>query len=393
MTRVLLVVLALATVAALGVGALAALAPRAGEPTPAAGRVRGPDRPTLDAAIARGVEHLVTTQNPSGSWGGPASNLWDIYAPVPGSYYAFEVAVTALAVCGLREAAPDDPKARTAADRGYDFLLREHTKAKRISPDVLYNVWAHAYALEAFADEIPRAKDPARVAALRKGCAEALDFLVRFEFVDGGWGYYNFDITARRPEHGATSFTTGTVLLAMKRAADQGIEVPARVVRRALDFLAVSRKPDGSFAYSWDHRYYPQGGINKTQGSLARTPVGLGAIRRWGDPVPTKQLVKALDDLHDKGHFLLIARKYPIPHEAWFQNSGYFCFYGYFYASQLFDLVPREVARDHARKLAATLLPLQEPDGSWWDYQLYSYHRAYGTGYVLRVLAACRAYR
>ena len=393
MKLVVAVAVLLAAVAALAFRGLGGVAPRPGEPAPAAGTVRGPDRATLDAAIARGGDHLVATQNPGGSWGAPASNLWDIYAPVPGSYYAFEVAATALAVSGLREAAPDDPKARAAGDRGLDFLLREHTKARRISPDVLYNVWAHAYALDAFACELARAPEPARAAALRKAAAEAVDFLVRFEFVDGGWGYYNFDITARRPEHGSTSFTTATVLQAMKRAADQGVEIPTRVVRRALEFLAVSRKPDGSFAYSWDHRYYPQGGINKTQGSLARTPVSLGAIRRWGGDVPERQLVKALDDLHEKGRFLLIARKYPIPHETWFQNSGYFCFYGYYYASRLFDLVPAPVARDHARKIAAALVPLQEPDGSWWDYQLYSYHRPYGTGYVLRVLAACRAYR
>lgn len=391
MTRIVLLVVALGAVAAVGAGALAALGGRSTEPVPAT--FRGPDVATLDAAIARGVAHLVSTQNESGSWGKAAGNLWDIYAPIPGSYYAFEVAATALAVCGLREAAPDDPAGRAAADRGLEFLLREHTKARRITPDVLYNVWAHAYALEAFADEMGRVNDPERLAALRRGAEQAIDFLARFEFVDGGWGYYNFGFKVQRPATGSTSFTTATVLLALRKAADRGVKVPSRLVPRALHLLDVSRKPDDAFAYSWDHRYWPQGGINKTQGSLARTPVCLGAIRRWGGKVTERSLVKALDDLDEKGHFLLIARKYPIPHESWFQNSGYFCFYGYRYAADLFDLVPKDVARHHARRIAATLLPLQEPDGSWWDYQLYSYHKPYGTGYVLEILAACRRYR
>ena len=35
-------------------------------------------------------------------------------------------------------------------------------------------------------------------------------------------------------------------------------------------------------------------------------------------------------------------------------------------------------------------MPLQEEDGSWWDYQLFGYHKAYGSGYVLMTLGNCR---
>ena len=35
-------------------------------------------------------------------------------------------------------------------------------------------------------------------------------------------------------------------------------------------------------------------------------------------------------------------------------------------------------------------MDMQARDGSWWDYQLYGYHKAYGTGYALLVLAKCR---
>ena len=49
----------------------------------------------------------------------------------------------------------------------------------------------------------------------------------------------------------------------------------------------------------------------------------------------------------------------------------------------------RERVTERAR-IAGHLLPLQEPDGSWWDYQLYGYHKPYGTAYVLMTLARCR---
>ena len=107
--------------------------------------------------------------------------------------------------------------------------------------------------------------------------------------------------------------------------------------------------------------------------------------------MPPERVTQALDDLERYGRFLLIARKYPIPHETWYQNSGYFCFYGYYYASILLARAPAERRAAYARQLASHLVPIEEKDGSWWDYQLYSYHKAYGTAYVLMALSRCRA--
>jgi hypothetical protein len=32
----------------------------------------------------------------------------------------------------------------------------------------------------------------------------------------------------------------------------------------------------------------------------------------------------------------------------------------------------------------------QEPEGCWFDYPLYSYHKPYGTAFALLALGACR---
>jgi hypothetical protein len=343
--------------------------------------------PDVAGAIRRGVDYLVASQNKDGSWGSPASNLWDIYAPVPGSFTTFGVAVTALSTSALLEAAADEPKALAAVERARTWLLANHGKAKRITADVLYNVWAQAYAIEAFCRLLDREKDPARQKDLRDAIATDVDLLRRFEFVDGGWGYYNFDVVVQQPEHGATSFTTATVLVALAAAKARGVAVPERLVSRGLSLIETCRKPDWAFAYSWEHRFSPQGRINKTKGSLARTPVCMDAYAAWGKAVPPESVAQALDDLERYGHFLLIARKYPIPHEAWYQNSGYFCFYGYYYASILVGHAPEEGRAKWNAQIAAKLVPIQEKDGSWWDYQLYSYHKPYGTAYVLMALA------
>ena len=46
----------------------------------------------------------------------------------------------------------------------------------------------------------------------------------------------------------------------------------------------------------------------------------------------------------------------------------------------------RPFYQDH---LANLLLPLQEQDGSWWDFPLYNYHQPYGTAFALMTLKRC----
>jgi hypothetical protein len=341
-------------------------------------------------AIRRGVAYLVGAQRKDGSWGSTASNLWDIYAPVPGSFHAFQSAVTGLAVSALLEVGGEEPGASAAAKKGLDFLLENHAKARRVSPDTMYNVWTHAYVLEAFARALDVEKDPARRKALLDQSAVAVDLLVRFESVNGGWGYYDFDGAFRQPGQFTTSFTTATGLLALKMVEAHGVQVPKRLYTRGVALIESLRFPSGAYAYSWDHRFFPQGGINKIKGSLARTAACDLALKTCGKEVGAARIAANLDHLEEFGHFLRIARKYPIPHEAWYQNSGYFCFYGYYHAARLMTSLPTEKQAPYQAQIASHLLPLQEEDGSWWDYQLYGYHKAYGTGYVLMALARCR---
>lgn len=391
----------LALLAVAGPAPLAADEPAAAAaaPAPAAGP-RTPPPVTaaeVEAALRRGVDWLVANQGKDGAWGSPASNLWDIYAPFPGSQQAFQVAASALALLGLMEVNDPRPEAAQALARGADWLVAHHAVG-RPAVDVLYNTWAHAYALEALCGLHARAADPARREVLARAAAAAIDRLDRFQFAEGGWGYYNFDEKTRRPGPGSTSFTTATALLALDCARAQGLQVPARLIPRAVRDIEACRYPDGSFAYGYYIHLHPRLGVNQVKGSLARSPACLLALRAWARPsaarpVPVTEADarKALDDLEREAHFLFIARKYPMPHEAWYQNSGYFCFYGYYYASQLVALLPEAERARQREAIARRLVAVQEKDGSWWDYQLFGFHKAYGTGYVLAALARTRA--
>src|SRR6185436_9656397 len=120
-----------------------------------------------------------------------------------------------------------------------------------------------------------------------------------------------------------------------------------RLVPRGLRVIEACHFPNDAFAYAIDHRYRPQGRINHVKGSLARTPACLLALDAWGTKCSEKKADTALDNLDNEGRFLQIARKYPVPHETWYQNSGYFCFYGYYYASLLVPLAPEASRARH----------------------------------------------
>lgn len=352
------------------------------------------DPAVIQAAIEKGVRFLVTTQNKDGSWGTPAPTfVCDVWSPVPSCFETYEVAVSAMAVSALLEVGHGQLGVRNAIRKGTDYLLARHP-ARRVEPGHLYNNWAHCYALEAFARLLAREKDKSRRALYRRAAEVEIERLVRYEYVDGGWGYYDFAHRTARPSRGSTSFMSATALVALRMAADQGIEVPRRLVKRALAVISGSRGVDDSFAYSYTSPLRPHNplrvGVSHKKGSLARTPACLLSLHQWGKPVSQVRFKKALDDLEKHGHFLLIARKYPFPHETWYQNSGYFCFYGYYYAAMVAELLSKPNHALASKQIAGHLLPVQEPDGCWWDYQLFGYHKTYGTAYVLMTLGRCK---
>src|SRR3954464_428158 len=109
----------------------------------------------INRAIDRGVEFLVKSQQPDGSWGtGRVTRGFEVYSMVPGSLDAFRVGTTALCVMALKEAGEKE-----AHDKGLDYLIH-YGEARRDSGELLYNTWAHTYALQALSLEMRDNKSP-----------------------------------------------------------------------------------------------------------------------------------------------------------------------------------------------------------------------------------------
>jgi hypothetical protein len=310
-----------------------------------------PSSAELEDSIRRGVDFLVGYQNPNGSWGSATRTKGlNIYAPIPGAHHAFRAAVTALSIMALIDSHDGRPEVDAAIDRAEAWLIENLALVRRATPDAIYNVWAHGYALQALVMlQERKPEDAARKQKLRELIDLQIDLLDRYASVDGGWGYYDFDVGSKQPAASSTSFTNAAILVALKEAQQAGIEPPQKMVDKAVAATKRQRLPDFSYLYGdWLDRLF--------------------ALNGWLD----------------------IGRKRPVPHEAWMQVAGYFYYFGHYYAARCIEELPLAKRPEFQAHMARTIMPKQETDGSWWDFPFYDYHQPYGTAFAVMTLARCR---
>lgn len=357
-----------------------------------------PSETDIQFALERGVDFLLDVQMKHGAWGSAhRTKGLNIYAPVPGSHHAFRTAVTSLVLMALTEArdqfeGPRREKIESAIDRGQAWLLEHGDDLRRAEAEAIYNVWGHSYAIQAIVRLHARADgDEQLQAELLQLLEYQVDRLRRYQSINGGWCYYDMEAHTRRPSGSSISFTTATALIALDEAKTLGVEFPPERIGQAIDSLLRQRFPDFAYAYGEYLKMVPRYGINRPAGSLGRSQACNLALRTYGDEHVTDEVIKTwLDRLYARNGWLSIGRKFPIPHESHFAVAGYFYYYGHFYAAMCIEELPvdeRPYFQDH---LANILLPLQEKDGSWWDYPLYNYHQQYGTAMAVCSLLRCQ---
>jgi hypothetical protein len=361
----------------------ASQAPNLARQSPPAAKV------SLDHAIKTAVDWLVKNQKPDGSWGKRTSGrTWEVTAGVPGGHYAFEAATTAIAWMGLNDA-PYQPEASKQAQAKALQWLVKNVRVKRARGGELYNTWSFGFGLQALAQALKKQAPGATEVELRATAAELVKAIGIYQTPDGGLGYYDFRTRTYRPSW-STSFTTGTGLIALHLAEQAGVDVPAKVVAKSRDHLLRCRTPTGSYLYGSYMKYYPHAGINKPQGSSMRTQTCNLALRFAGAKITDQDLRQGLEDLLVKHHrFAIAGVRRPRPHESWYAVSGYFYLYGHMYAAMVLEQLPDTQRKYFSKKLIEAVLKTRQPDGSFWDYPLYGYHKPYGTGFALMALARC----
>lgn len=349
----------------------------------------------LDDSLHLGVNFLLKNQNPDGSWGRYVNSLSDpVLCPVPSGPLAFRMGTTAIDIMALLAVSPNDPRVREATDKATEWMLRELPRLRRPSTSVLYNVWGYSYAMQALSamGQVHR-DDPGRLTRYKEAAQRQADRLAAFSNLKGGWGYYEFNDITARPSCFSMSFTTAAVLAALKDAETHlGIKPNATVCQKAADLLKSLRTPEGTYMYGDYMKGRGEAApYNRHMGSLGRTVAANYALSSHGDSTADAQSIEdSLDWMWARNGWFLMAKKWPIPHESFAKNAGYFVFFGYYYAGCSLDKLPSSRQKRHAALLAGIVLPQQEPAGCWWDFPMMDYHRQYGTGFALLALGQAR---
>jgi hypothetical protein len=343
----------------------------------------------LEKQASESLAWMITNQNKEGSWGTHESpRPIEVLADVPGSHQAFQVATTGLSLAALDGYPSHSAEKEQAVDRAVDWLL-DHFDVKRANGMEHYNVWSFGYGLQGFAEHLIARPDDPRAEKIRAACARLVEKLGMYQTLDGGWGYLSLGVVPTfQPSETSMSFTTATIVVALDRARKIGIELPQKMVARAIENLERSRLPDGAFLYGDYLKYRPRMGINMIKGSACRTPACEYALRLFGEKVTDAEYEKGLEELlFRQACFQKVALRRPIPHESWYSVSGYFYLYGHAYAAYVIESLPKEKQGRYWKALVEAAKACREPDGSYWDYPLYSYHKPYGTAYALMVLS------
>ncbi|MHC4953673.1 MAG: prenyltransferase/squalene oxidase repeat-containing protein [Planctomycetota bacterium] len=362
---------------------LAEDAPHLARTMPPAGEVK------VDEAVRGAVDFLVKNQNKDGSFGRAASaQPYQLWCQVPGGHMAFRGATTAICWMGLEGSPYQSEGSKKAQAKCLGWMVK-NVRVKRAFAQQFYNVWSLGYGLRALARALETKAPGAKPEEIRATMNEIIKALDVYQSPDGGWGYLDFKVPAYKPSW-STSFTTATVMIGLKRAEEQGLEVPGRIIQKAVRLMWRLRTPDGNYVYSIDHKYYPHGLINRPGGSSLRNQTCNLALFLWNRGKMKKaQLRASLQRYVEQHRFAVAGMRRPRPHESWYAVSGYFYLYGQQYAADVLDHLDEADRRLYWPKVVQYTLKARQPDGSFWDYPTYDYHKYYGTGYALMVLARC----
>lgn len=306
--------------------------------------------PELDASVSTGIAYLASTQEPDGSW-------------VSGRY-GKNVAITALACLALLSDGhiPGRGELGDVVDRGVEFILNSSADSGLITSEANNGpMYGHGFAT-LFLGEVygmTPGGDNTRANRIHEALVKAVRLIEQTQNDEGGWRYnpvpYDADVSV-----------TICQIMALRSARNAGIEVNARVIDRAVEYVRKSQNSDGGFKYQ----------LGSGNSAWPRTAAGIASLYYAGIYE---------DDAINKG--LEYLKKEAMPGRASATRSHYF--YGQYYAVQSMYLAGDDHWAAWWPAIRAELMGMQNDDGSWDDR---SVGKPYGTAMALIVLQMPKRY-
>jgi len=265
----------------------------------------------VERMYVRGLQFLVQTQTPQGTWSDPQGS---------------QPAVVGLAVLSML-AHGEDPNSGPYSGpirRGLDFILSQMNKETGYIGNTMYN---HGFAALALAEAYGTVKDPRLGPALKKAVELILSSQTQNPF--GAWRY-------SPQSRDADTTVSGAQMVALFAARNAGLAVPEEAIQKGLNYYQQCQSGDGGFGYTGP------GGSN-----LPRTAIGA--------------LCYILAKQHNSAQCKAAVR---FLREGTFNESHYFHYYLYYVSQVYFHLSP-EAWNEWNRVNVRLMRTTQRKDGGW----------------------------
>jgi len=285
-----------------------------------------------DRAIDRGLQYLISTQNPDGSWSNPEGS--------------FKMAGTSLGLMAfmVKGHFPGFGRYGAALDRAKNVLL-EHDKNSPTG--YAGGMYEHGLYTLALSELWGMTADPDDNKKIQVALERAVQVILRAQSPLGGWRYH------ARPDSGQDTSVTAMVFVSLASARQAGVLVPTETIDRVVGYLRdqVWNEKTGGFGY--------QGSGGST---LPCTAGGAYAAQLCGMR-DTEWVQAAIRYLENS------------PKVFNEKEIGHF-FYAHYYAMQAIVQSGQERYAKWYPQIRDALIALQQPDGSWLEHGSKNYPHA-----------------
>lgn len=276
-----------------------------------------------DLAIERGLQYLLTTQNPDGSWSNKDGS--------------FSIAGTSLGLMAfmVKGHFPGFGRHGAALDRAKEYLLKKAEETPNGYTGYMYEHGLFTLAMSEMWGMTNKVEDNKRI---QTALERAVQVILRAQSPMGGWRYH------ARPDAGQDTSVTAMVFVSLASARQAGVLVPTETIDRVVGYLRdqVWNEQTGGFGYS-----------GKDGSTLACTAGGAYAAQLCGMR-DTEWVQAAIRYLENSPK--MFNRK----------EIGHF-YYCHYYAMQAMVQAGDEHYAKWYPQIRDALLAFQQPDGSWND--------------------------
>ncbi len=298
----------------------------------------------VEKSIHRGLRFLARTQNGDGSWNNN------------GGYGRYPTAMTALAGMAFLGSGSTSTRGPYATNirKATDFLLNNSQSSGLIAtPAESGNcMHGHGFATMFLAEVYGNEESHRRQFKIRDALHKAIRLTSRSQSRAGGWLY--------SPNQDADEGSvTVTQIQALRACRNAGVHVPPSTIKRAIQYIERTSRPDGSINYSLQSNWGPRPAIT------AAAVATLYNAGKYDSPLAARSMRFCDQNL-----------------SVYQTQSGHY-FYAHLYYAQAKYQQGGSGWSNYFKEISDTLLSRQQGDGAWMGDHVGT---TYGTSLALTIL-------